>query len=163
MLQATSVLIPSLILTAGVVDDLRSRKVHNELVLAALAVAAIFCIWTAGPSGLGTGLLGLAAAVIMTLPLVMFGVLGAGDLKLFMAFGMATTWEVVVYVGIAALIWGAILGVLSAAVGGRLKTLVTNTFGIVRRQPLKELTRIPYTIALLMGWISYLASVWRSA
>src|SRR5687768_9071403 len=103
----TTVVIPSLILLAGVVDDLRSRKVHNELVLVALALAVISCVWIGGGAGLWTGLLGLGAAVLMTLPLVLFGILGAGDLKLFMAFGMATTWEVVVYVGIAALIWGA--------------------------------------------------------
>jgi prepilin peptidase CpaA len=163
MMGIIPVLIPSAILAAGAADDLRSRKVHNELVLVLLVVAIAFSLFEGGAQGLLTGLLGMGAAILMTLPLVLFGIIGAGDLKLFMVFGFATTWEIVVYVGVAALVWGAILGVLRAIVAGEFKSLVSNTFGIVGRKPVKELHRIPYTAALFMGWISYLAANWRGA
>lgn len=155
--------VPSVILLAGVVDDLRSRKVHNELVLACLFVAAAYTFYAGGLAGLGTGLLGMGAALFMTLPLVLFGILGAGDLKLFLAFGLATSWSTAVYVGIAALIWGAIFGVFRAAAGGELKALFANTMNLASRKPAGELHRIPYTIALLMGWLTYLAEGWRAA
>jgi len=161
MVESFRILIPSLILAAGSVDDLRSRKVHNELVIAAFVVALVYVFVDGGVAGFLAGLLGMSAAVLMTLPLVLFGALGAGDLKLFMAFGMATTWEVVIYVGLVALVWGAVLGVLRSIVSGQFKTLVTNTLGLVRRKPVQELHRIPYSVALFMGWVTYLASNWR--
>lgn len=162
-MMALSWLVPSLILAAGVIDDIRSRKVHNELVLVSLAIAAAYSIYAGGLAGLGTGLLGMGAALFMTLPLVLFGILGAGDLKLFLAFGLATSWNAAVYVGIAALIWGAIFGILRAAAGGQLKTLFANTVNLASRKPAGELHRIPYTVALLMGWLTYLAEGWRAA
>ncbi|MEQ1875536.1 MAG: prepilin peptidase [Bdellovibrionia bacterium] len=152
-----SLAVPSLILLAGVVDDLRSRKVHNELVLVCLVVALIFCLYEGGLAGIGAGFLGLAAAVLMTLPLVLFGALGAGDMKIFMAFGMAATWEASVSVGIAALIWGLVFGVIRAIIAGQFKALMLNTIGIAARKPAGELHRIPYTVALFMGWLTYLA------
>jgi prepilin peptidase CpaA len=163
MLGVAPIVVPSVILLAGVIDDLRSRKVHNELVLVALLAAAVFAFFAGGTHGIFLGLLSLGAALLMTLPLTLFGILGAGDMKLFLAFGLCTTWETVVYVGVAALAWGAILGVLRALVGGEIKSLVSNTFGLLSQKSIeaKELHRIPYTVALFMGWMSYLASTWR--
>lgn len=153
-----AVVVPTLILAVGVADDLRSRKVHNELVLACIGVAIAFCFYDGGAEGLLAGLLGLGAALIMTLPLVLFGILGAGDMKIFMAFGMAATWDAVVSTGISSLIWGAVFGIIRAALGGELKVLIQNTVGIASRKPTAELHRIPYTVALMMGWLTYLAA-----
>jgi Flp pilus assembly protein protease CpaA len=149
--------IPTIILALGVADDLRSRKVHNELVLACFGLAAAFCLYDGGAAGLLTGLMGLGAAAMLTLPLVLFGVLGAGDMKIFMAFGMAVTWDAVIGTGFGSLIWGAVFGIFRAMLSGELKLLMQNMIHVAMKKPAVELHRIPYTVALFMGWATYVA------
>lgn len=151
--------VPTLILLAGVVDDLRSRKVHNWLVIALLVAAAAFQFFLQDWFGLTQGLLGAAAALAVGLPLVLMRLMGAGDMKLMVAFGMATSWNVTVTIMIWALFWGALLGIIRAAVGGDLKKLMVSTMNVARgrsRATDLSLHKIPYTVALMFGWLSYL-------
>ena len=61
---ATSLATASLILFAGVIDDLRSRKVHNWLFLACTAIAVLVNVGVGGWSGLNTAFLGFVAGFL---------------------------------------------------------------------------------------------------
>jgi prepilin peptidase CpaA len=146
------------ILVAGVIDDLRTRKFHNWLFLACSALALLTVLIVNGWSGVYLSALGFAAGIAILLPVVLAGVIGAGDMKLLAAFGIVAGWNTVFSVAVMSLIWGAIFGIVKMAVSGQLKALVSNMLAIVtlKKREQLELHKIPYTIALLMGWLSYL-------
>ena len=153
-----ALLVPTSILLAGVIDDLRSRKVHNWLVLSALVVALTFQVYSGGWETTQWGLLGFATAFFICLPLVLTKMLGAGDMKLLMAFGLATNITSVIGVTLFSFIWGAILGILQAILRGEIKSLLINTIKIagMRAVPTTEYHKVPYTVALFFGWLTQL-------
>jgi prepilin peptidase CpaA len=146
------------ILVAGVVDDFRSRKFHNELFLACVALAAISVLIVGGVQAFPIALLGLLAGVAVFLPLVLMKIIGAGDMKLMAAFGLAAGWDAVLHVALYGLIWGALFGVLATVFRGEGRTLAYNMVSIVTFRERKGLVlhKIPFTIAILMGWLSVL-------
>ncbi len=160
--SATALLIaPSAVFGVGVIDDLRSRKFHNWLFITCTVFGIGFVILTAGLNGLLPASLGFLAGVAIPLPLVLLGMLGAGDMKLMAAAGVLIGWSAVIYVMGFALIWGALFGVLRTVFAGQLPLLARNLASIVTfktftsREKL-ELNRIPFTVAILFGWMSYL-------
>lgn len=149
------------ILIAGVVDDLRSRKFHNWLFLACAAVATVAIVVLKGPEGMLLGILGFIAGFALLTPLVILKIIGAGDMKLMAAFGILAGWEAVLTVSAAALLWGAVFGLLRTVLRGEIKTLASNMFSIVvlkDRQGL-ALQTMPFTVAILMGWLTHLVLV----
>lgn len=146
------------ILIAGVVDDLRSRKFHNWLFLVCAALATIVLIATNGPMAMLLGLLGFTAGFALLTPLVLMKIIGAGDMKMMAAFGIVAGWEAVLTVSIAALLWGALFGLLRTMLRGQLKTLASNMFSIValRQREGLQLQTMPFTVAILMGWLTHL-------
>lgn len=149
----------SVILVAGVIDDLRSRKFHNWLFLSCTAFAIVVTVIASGPSALVTAMMGFMAGFAILLPLVLMNIVGAGDMKLMAAFGLLAGWNAVIEVVVFAFVWGAIFGVVRALVSGHGKTLLRNLFLIVvyreKGQSL-ELQRIPFTVAILFGWLTHL-------
>jgi Flp pilus assembly protein protease CpaA len=152
------------ILMTGIVEDLRARKVRNTvflvcLTLSFLAEVTVGLLTHSFATTLLTAFLGFGGAVALSLPFVLFGILGAGDMKLFAAFGLATTWNTVLTVFIASLVWGAVLGLISSLTHGQGKALLRNMVGIfvpAYRVQRAQMHAIPYTVALMFGWVSYL-------
>lgn len=146
------------ILIAGVVDDLRSQKFHNWLFLACCAFGLSVSLALGGWDGLLLSSVGFIAGIAIPLPLVLAGSLGAGDMKLLAAFGLVAGWEAVLSVAILSLFWGAIFGVVRTVANGQGKLLLANLFAIVALRERKglQLHRMPYTVALLVGWMSHL-------
>ncbi len=150
-------IISTLILLAGVVDDLRSRKVHNELVLVLAAIGAVYTFWMGGLTGLGWGLLSATCAIVVCVPLITTRVLGAGDVKLLAAFGLTVQWSSVLWVVAYSILWGALLGVFRSILRGEGLLLLQNTVKIASRKQVdnSQLQKIPYTVALLFGWLTH--------
>lgn len=145
-------------LIAGVVDDLRSRKFHNWLFLTCVAIGVALTLAVGGASAFPMALLGFTAGFAVYLPLVLLNIVGAGDLKLMAAFGLVAGWDATLSTAVLSLIWGGIFGVVAVVLRGHLKMLVSNMISIVivrERQGL-ELQKIPFTIAMLMGWLTHL-------
>jgi Flp pilus assembly protein protease CpaA len=149
---ATSVLI------IGLADDLRSRKVHNALVLSLLPVVLSASIYFRGWSGTFAGLFALVLALIVTAPLFSLRVVGGGDVKLFALFALAVEPHNMFWTLVYSLIWGVLFGLTRAVLQRRLLALVRNTYRVAARQKLhvQELHTIPYTFALLLGWFTQL-------
>lgn len=148
----------SAILLAGVIDDLRSRKVHNWLFLSCAAFALVVALATGGWAGLSNGVLGFMAGVAVFPPLVLAKMVGAGDMKLLAAFGILAGWSAVLSVAVYALLWGVLFGVIQVIVKGQGKVLINNMLSIVVLKDRQNLVlhKIPFTIALLVGWMTHL-------
>ena len=159
MNQFSTLVVPTLILLAGVVDDLKTRKVHNRLVLILMGLALSSSLITWGPHGFVFALIGGLVAIAIGVPLTISGIIGAGDMKIIVAFGLSTSWTAVLWVYIYSLIWGALLGVFRALLRGEGRVLFAKTFSFATFQkgtPL-PLQKIPYTVALLFGWLTLMS------
>lgn len=150
---------PSFVLLAGLITDLRSRKIYNLLVgiCALVVIASTYFLF--GTSGLQNGLLSSGMALVLTLPLVVFKILGGGDLKLFVVFGFATSMTTVMNVLIYSLFWGAIIGIGYAIYSGQATVLFSNLLKILKGTPRAklQLQKIPYTVPLVLAWFTYVA------
>lgn len=156
MLLTTSV--ASAILGAGVIDDFRTRKFHNWLFLTCVAVAAVTVLVTGGFAAFSLALLGFLAGLAVFLPLVLMKVIGAGDMKLMAAFGLAAGWDAVLQTALYGLFWGAAFGVLATVFRGQGRMLAHNMMALVTFRERKGLSlhTIPFTVAIFMGWLTVL-------
>lgn len=148
------------ILLAGVVDDLRSRKFHNWLFLLCSFIALFAVAYERGWSGIWGGGLGFATGVGTLLPLVLIGAIGAGDMKLLGAFGIIAGWQTALTVSLYALVWGAVFGLTRAIVTRHTPALAQNISHLVlfRQSAGLRFQKFPYTIAIFLGWLSYLTA-----
>lgn len=152
-------LIQSTILLAGVVDDLKTRKVHNWLVLVLVIFALSTTLYFYGLEGLKLSALSALVALGLSLPLTLSHIMGAGDMKLLIAFSFASAPMTVVWVFIYSFIWGALLGLIRVLISKEGKQLLQNTLSILTRKEVEKtkLHKIPFTIALFFGWLTQLS------
>jgi Flp pilus assembly protein protease CpaA len=150
--------VATLTLVAGLVDDLRSRKVHNVLVLFMLPAVALASFYFRGYEGFLLGAGSFLLALIATIPLFTLGMLGGGDVKLFAVFALALDPVSMFWTLVYSVIWGALFGVTRATLQKQLMMLVKNTYRLTGKQrvQVQELHKIPYTFALLLGWFTQL-------
>ena len=150
--------IASLTLIVGFVDDVRSRKVHNPIVIVMFVMTLIATVYVRGVVGSIPGLAALMIALLATVPMFSLGILGGGDVKLFAVFALALDVPDAMNTLMYSLIWGALFGLSRAAVSKNLLTLVRNTYrvGMRQRTQVQEVQKIPYTFALLLGWFTQL-------
>ncbi len=149
---------PLSLLTLGVFQDLKMRKVRNEFIVIGFFMALILLLINEGVSGLPIGLLSLVAALGIGFPLYLLKIVGAGDVKLLMVLSLNLDWNAVLVVGTSALIWGALLGVFQMLLKKQIGYLVSNLVTVLRTRTgleSKELHHIPFTVALLFGWLTH--------
>jgi Flp pilus assembly protein protease CpaA len=146
------------VLLIGMFDDLRSRKVHNELLLALIPVAFLSSLYFRGFDGSMMGLGAAIGALVLTVPLFAAGILGGGDVKLFSVFALCVDPSSMVATLTYSFIWGAVFGLTRAVIQKELPTLVRNTYKTARgqRTQAQEIHKFPYTFALLLGWFTQL-------
>ncbi len=155
---ALATIVPSIILLGGLVTDLRMHKIMNRWVavsiILALVNAYLFYSW----SGLEQGAIAGAIVLVVMVPLVLIGALGAGDMKLLFAFALTSTYQEVFSVFVFSIIWGGLIGLGMAIYRGQAKRLLGNTMRILTAKPRDPTTyhRIPYTVALVLGWATFL-------
>jgi prepilin peptidase CpaA len=154
----SALLAPTMILLGALITDVRTHKIPNKWILISIAIALFSSYYFYSFEGLKQGALASGLAIILTLPFVMIGALGAGDLKLLFVFGLATTYQTVFSVVMLSFLWGALLGVAWAIREKKFKKLISNTFKIISVKPhdKTELMKIPYTIAIFFAWMTYL-------
>lgn len=80
-------LLLGLILIPAVRADVSSEKIPNRLVLTGWGMGILYQIFSTGTSGVFCGLLGALFPILVLFLFFMFGVLGAGDIKLLSAVG----------------------------------------------------------------------------
>lgn len=166
---AIKVAVATGILVWAVIEDLRTRKFSNRSFVIASVSCAVLAVALSGFRELIPASLGFGAGLALFLPLVLMGIIGAGDMKLMAAFGILVGWNAVLWTGVYGFIWGAVFGVVQVIMKGQLRMLVQNltALAITRGEAAKSgavvLHRIPFTAPLLLGWLSHLvlSGVWR--
>jgi prepilin peptidase CpaA len=134
VLQIPNPLVVSVVAVAGVVSagvDLRTRRVPNPLTFGLAIVGVALAGVHATHISIMGALAGLAVGLALMLPGHVVGATGAGDVKLFAAFGTllgpARTGMAFLYVALA----GAVLAIAVAYWRGRLRTTVDRAAAIV--------------------------------
>lgn len=89
------------------------------------------------------------------LPLVFLGALGAGDMKFMMSFGLIMGTTATFEIFVQALFWGALIGVFQTLLAGKAKVLFNNLVGFAYKLKPVQTQKIPYTVAIFFGWLSY--------
>ena len=150
--------VATLTLIAGMVDDFRSRKIHNAVVLPLLAFVLVANFYFRGFDGSMIGIGALLLALVATIPLFAAGIWGGGDVNLFAVFALAVDPTSMFWTLLYSFIWGAIFGLTRAALQRQLLTLVKNTYKLALRQrvQMQEIQKIPYSFAILLGWFTQL-------
>lgn len=147
-------------LLAGVVEDLRLRKVRNQVSVVVLVVGLTFVGITEGGSGLINSVVSMMTAMACILPLYVLRALGGGDVKIFVAVASLLSWKAVLITILSSMIWGSLLGLFQVILKGQFKQFAENLLGIfMRSKPRAEnLHKIPFTVALMFGFLTSL--VW---
>lgn len=153
-----SLLVPSIILLVAIIFDMKTFKIPNTWVIISIFLALISSYYFYDFYGLKQGAIAGAVAIAMMLPLVLLGILGAGDMKLMFAFGLATTYSAVFTVIVLSFFWAALIGIVFAFIKGRAFDLLMNTIRIMTSGPgdKNNLQKIPYSLALALGWFTFL-------
>lgn len=141
-------------LAVAVIDDICFRKFHNWLFIALSLIGAI-CVFFSSDLTLLQSAGGFTVGGALMLPLVLMGAIGAGDMKFMMCFGIIMGTTATFEIFIHALFWGALIGVLQSLLAGKIKGLANNIIGFAYKLKPTETQKIPYTVAILFGWLSY--------
>src|SRR5688500_1195533 len=121
-----AMILPSLLLLSGFITDLKTRKVYNWLVISGAVLGLAQCFYLGGFNGILHGVAALGLALLLTVPLVLLGVLGAGDMKLLAVLGLMTSASAIINIFLYAFIWAAVFGIAYALFTGRLKIIFSN-------------------------------------
>lgn len=152
-------------LAAAVWFDLRERRIPNPLIVSGLLSGLALALINAGPSGLGTALLGAGTGMIALVPFFLLGVLGAGDAKLMGVIGSFTGAPALLPIGFYTVLAGGVLGLaVLIATGSGLSALASvkhlmfaaglraqNAPIALRDAERKPAARLPYAIAIAAG------------
>lgn len=145
--------LPALFLGVAVIDDLCFQKFHNWLFisLSTVGLVAVGLLQVQPPT---QAIGGFFTGAGLMLPLVLMGIVGAGDMKFMMCFGIimgiVSTFEIFVL----ALFWGAAIGVAQSLFAGNIRSLISNLKGFAYKLTPAKVQKIPYTVAILMGWLT---------
>jgi prepilin peptidase CpaA len=91
--------------------DLTTNRIPNYLVAAELVGGLIFQLYIFGPMGILSFLGGIAVPFILSYALFLFRMIGAGDIKLFMALGAVAGFPLNVRIMLWSVICGGIISV----------------------------------------------------
>lgn len=146
------------ILVAGVLEDFRAKKFRNWMFVAGALAGFAASFAFAGGEGLQNAALGFLAGLALMLPLALMGAVGAGDMKLLAAYGAAAGAGAAWQVGAFGFAWGAVFGVLQAALKGEASALFRNVGKVATERTAANVSlhKIPFAAALFVGWLTHL-------
>ena len=144
-------LVPTLFLCVASALDFSKGKFPNFVFLISLCFSVVWVYALTGSFFAAAQSLAFGfACLVILFPLFSLGALGAGDIKLMSVFCVLTSWQITASVLVYSLFWGLCIGVISMALSGQLKTFFISFY---LRTP-QHYGRIPYAVALLLGWLS---------
>lgn len=149
------ILLPTLLLLGASVFDIKTGRFPNWLFVGSASLAFLFVLLhSSSPLHAMTALLSAGFLFLVLTPLVFLGALGAGDIKLLFVFCLLTQPTTTLWVLAYSLVWGLMMGLIKLSLAGE---LVTFTQSLVLRTPQVKNQKIPYTVALLLGWLTVLS------
>jgi prepilin peptidase CpaA len=162
-----------ILLLAAAISDIKTGRIPNCLVFGGALYGLVYNIFFPvhpGYIGVLFALGGLALGLSALLPLYLFRVMGAGDVKLMAMVGAFLGTSATVAAVLATLIVGGVLAVALALWSGRLVRMLLNVAMIFRGTMLTVATgvgglavhgspsagRMPYGVAIALGTTGYL-------
>ena len=110
----------------ALIDDLRSRKIHNKLLLFLLPFVLLALIWLKGVAGLLTGGFSALLAFFIGIPLTLGKVIGGGDFKLLFLVAFTVSWMELLQIMLYSLPWALLLGIFKIILDKKLKDFFLN-------------------------------------
>ena len=156
-IQDPKFLLALALLMVGMGTDLSWQKYPNKIFLVSMMVAATLLLALDGVGAWQVILAQWGLAFAFFLPVYALKAVAAGDVKLMMAVAPLMSSQQLFLTILASLVWGGLLGLFSVVLKNNLSSMWTNLQGILffRTRPKENsLNRIPYTVALLFGYLS---------
>ncbi len=150
------VILAGLLLLAGVVVDLRSKKVPNRLIIIGFVLALLTLAVVDGRGGIWPAFASLGAATLFAFPLYYLRAIGGGDLKLIWILSLLLNWNMTITMILASMVWGSLLGIFRVIVSGNGKLFLRNMLSILKKdRPADEkLSHVPFTVAIFFGFLT---------
>lgn len=166
----------TVIAVVSAVTDLKFGKIFNWVTFPGMALGVILSMIQAGPSGAGTAILGAVIAFGIFSWMFFLGYMGAGDVKLLMAFGALGGIRYVVHVGILSILIGGAFAAVILIWRGRFREFVNKlvtsamTFLLKDLKPqfpvvdkkLRMAFGVPIAIAAIWAWYGNPLEGWLS-
>jgi len=132
-MQLAPAILAALLIVAAIaaIWDLRTRRIPNWLVLAGLVAGFGLNGFLYGLPGLATAAIGMLTGFGIYLLLHLLRAMGAGDVKFMAAVGSLVGWRDWFHIFFAAVIVGAIAGLIMAFAKGRLGRTLNNVGYII--------------------------------
>jgi len=151
------------VLVAACLSDLRARRIPNLLVLVTAVLGVVFAVAAAGWfGGLARAGGGLITGLAIWFPFFAFGMLGAGDVKLFAASATFLGARAAVEGALYTALFGGVLGAIFMVANSGLATAAFR-IGHAAHQPMllrqgsgPHGRRLPYALAIAAGVITAL-------
>ena len=172
-----SFFLPGVILLIASIDDMRSRKIHNRLLIIMLIfVVPLVFLLNAWGLGMGEGLgepgfsltqgfkalmaggFSASLALLFGIPLALARFIGGGDLKLLSLVALSLHWQDFIQIVIYSLPWAVVLGLVKIILDKKLKDFLFNLYFLITYRKTKGLKfhSIPFSVALFAAWFSFL-------
>jgi len=150
--------VPAFIAGLAAVLDIRSRRIPNALIVAALVLGLGIHVARGGLPGAGLAVGGAVVGGLILFPLYRIRAMGAGDVKLLAALGALVGPQMILWVALYSAIMGGVVAAFMLAqrhqLGISVRRLVARP-GRVERSGLKA----PYGVAIAGGlYVSMLLS-----
>ena len=151
-----SFILPGFILLSAVVDDLRSKKIHNSLILFLFGMALVSVLIFQGVQGVFPALGKLLVALGIGVPLVLLKVIGGGDMKLYAVLALVLPPRALFLSLMCAFFWGAILGVIKVVLDKKTGLMYMNVLSLLKfKRPSSDMLHsFPFSVSLFLGWLS---------
>ena len=153
-----TIFLSGLVLLVACIDDLKTKKIHNKLILILLPLVLIAVFLLQGVEGLQKGGFSFILALIVGLPLALGRVIGGGDLKLLILFALTIHWSGLLNTVIYSFPWALLLGVFKIILDKKIKDFLFNLLFLFKHRTTKNLKlhSIPFSFSLFLGWLSFL-------
>lgn len=96
---------------SGMLFDIKTDRIPNMLIAAEIATGFLYQVLSLGTLGLPAFLAGLVVPFMVTYPLFLFRMLGAGDCKLLMALGSVAGFPLNAQIMLWSLLCGAVMAI----------------------------------------------------
>jgi prepilin peptidase CpaA len=161
-MQNASVLTLYAIIIVAVVQDLRSMRISNRLIVVGLILSLVFGIFLGGIPRVINILWNISFPVIMLYLLYLLGVIGAGDIKLFSVIGGFNNFKTLTGCMLAAFIVAAVIAVGKMLYNHNLrlslfkgqifvKEVLQGNISSYRKTMAEERNLMHFSVAILIG------------
>lgn len=103
------ILILYIVLTIASIWDIKTFKIPNALVFSSMVLGICLSFFENGFNGMFISLLSIVIIFVIFLPIWIFKIMGAGDIKLYMAISSFLGWKMTLSISYYSIIIGALM------------------------------------------------------